>query len=248
MQATSGSCCERVENAGKKKPAQRILLINNTPATGVPWVQTLQQQKIDVILEPDPSNAFDRWAKEIPDLIVIDLNLPLGQILYLVKSLRRESIMPILVLIHKGNEDEILEVYNEGADECIVKPVSRPLFLAKIKAWLRRSWNIPFETLAPLRVGKVQLHPSERTVQINGYEPVRLTNLELRVVLCLMTRAGRTFSAEELIQQIWGYAAQGDRSTLKTLVYRLRRKIEGNPAHPRIIQTVGNAGYKLTAE
>ena len=248
MQATSGSCCERVENAGKKKPAQRILLINNTPATGVLWIQTLQQQKIDVILEPDLSNAFDRWAKEIPDLIVIDLNLPVGQILYLVKSLRRESIMPILVLIHNVNEAEILEAYNAGADECIVKPISHPLFLAKIKAWLRRSWNIPFETLEPLRVGKVQLHPSERTVQINGYEPVRLTNLELRVVLCLMTRAGRTFSAEELIQQIWGYTAEGDRSTLKTLVYRLRRKIEDNPAQPRIIQTVGNAGYKLTAE
>ena len=201
-----------------------------------------------MILEQDPPNAFDRWAKEIPDLIVIDLDLSLGQILFLVKSLRRESVMPILVLIQNMKEDEILEVYDEGADECIVKPISRPLLIAKIKAWLRRSWNIPFESLEPLRVGKVQLHPSERTVQINGYEPVRLTNLELRVVRSLMTRAGRTLSAEELIQQIWGYTAEGDRSTLKNLVYRLRRKIEDNPAQPRIIQTVGNAGYKLTAE
>ena len=232
----------------KKKPTQRILLIKNTRATGVLWVHTLQQQKIDVILETDPSNAFDRWAMEIPDLIVIDLDLPLGQILGLVKSLRRESIMPILVLVHTVNEHEILDIYNEGADECIVQPISRALFLAKIKVWLRRSWNMPFETLEPLRVGKVQLHPSERTVQINGYEPVRLTNLELRVVLSLMTRAGRTLSAEELIQQIWGYSAEGDRSTLKNLVYRLRRKIEDNPAQPRIIQTVGSAGYKLTAE
>ena len=232
----------------KKRPAQRILLINNEPATGGLWFHTLQQQKIDVILEQDPSNAFDRWAKEIPDLMVIELILPIGRILYLIKSLRRESVMPILVLIQNMKEDEILEVYDEGADECIVKPISRPLLIAKIKAWLRRSWNIPFESLEPLRVGNVQLHPSERTVQINGYEPVRLTNLELRVVRSLMTRAGRTLSAEELIQQIWGYTAEGDRSTLKNLVYRLRRKIEDNPAQPRIIQTVGNAGYKFTAE
>ncbi|HET9906245.1 MAG TPA: response regulator transcription factor [Anaerolineales bacterium] len=232
----------------KKIPIQRILLINNEPATGVLWVRSLQQQKIEVILEQDPSQAFDRWAKEIPDLIVIDVDIPIGQILYLVKSLRRESIMPILVLLNPMNEGEILDFYHEGADECIVKPVSRPLFIAKIKAWLRRSWNIPVETLEPFRVGKVQLHPSERTVQINGYKPVRLTNLELRIVLSLMTRAGRTFTAQELIQQIWGYSAEGDRATLKNLVYRLRRKIEDNPAQPRIIQTVGNAGYKLAAD
>jgi len=232
----------------KKRPAQRILLLSNKPTTGVPWVYSLQKQKIDVILEQDPSNAMDSWPKVIPDLIVIDLNLPVRQILYVVKSLRSESIMPILVLIQNMNEDEILEMYNEGADECIVKPISSPLFIVKVKAWLRRSWNMPFETLEPIRVGKVQLYPSERTVQVNGFEPVRLTNLELRVVLCLKSRAGRTLSAEELIQQIWGYTAEGDRSTLKTLVYRLRRKIEDNPAQPRIIQTVGNAGYKLTAE
>ena len=232
----------------KKRPAQRILLLSNKPTTGVPWVYSLQKQKIDVILEQDPSNAMDSWPKVIPDLIVIDLNLPVRQILYVVKSLRSESIMPILVLIQNMNEDEILEMYNEGADECIVKPISSSLFIAKVKAWLRRSWNMPFETLEPLRVGKVQLYPSERTVQINGFEPVRLTNLELRAVISLMTRAGHTLSAEELIQQIWGYTAQGDRSTLKNIVYRVRRKIEADPAQPRIILTVGNAGYKLTPE
>ena len=232
----------------KKRPAQRILLLSNKPTTGVLWVYSLQQQKIDVILEQDPSNAMDSWPKVIPDLIVIDLNLPLRQILYVVKSLRSESIMPILVLLQNMNEDEILEVYNEGADECIVKPISSSLFIVKVKAWLRRSWTMPFETLEPLRVGQVQLYPSERTVQINGSEPVRLTNLELRAVISLMTRAGHTLSAEELIQQIWGYTAQGDRSTLKNIVYRVRRKIEADPAQPRIILTVGNAGYKLTME
>jgi DNA-binding response OmpR family regulator len=175
----------------------------------------------------------------------MDLNLPMGQILYVLKGLRTESVMPILVIIQAKNEEEILDLYKEGADECIIKPIGSSLIVAKLKAWLRRSWNLPFETLEPLRVGRVQLHPSERTVQINGDEPVRLTNLELRAVLSLITRAGSTLSAEELIQQIWGYSAEGDRATLKNLVYRLRRKIENNPTQPGIIQTVGNAGYKL---
>ena len=86
--------------------SQRILLLSNKPTTGVLWVYSLQQQKIDVILEQDPSSAMDSWPKVIPDLIVIDLNLPLRQILYVVKSLRSESIMPILVLIQSMNEDE----------------------------------------------------------------------------------------------------------------------------------------------
>ena len=232
----------------KKRPAQRILLVSNKPTTGVLWVYSLQQQKIDVILEQDPSSAIDHWPKVIPDLIVIDLNLPVRKILPVVRSLRSESIMPILVLLQNVSEDEILEVYNERADECIVKPISSSLFIAKVKAWLRRSWNLPFETLEPLSVGNVKLSPSERTVQVNGFDPVRLTNLELRAVISLMTRAGHTISAEELIQHIWGYAAEGDRSTLKNVVYRVRRKIEADPAQPRIILTVGNAGYKLTPE
>ena len=209
---------------------------------------TLQQQKIDVVLEHNPSQALERWAKEIPDLILIDINLPTVRVIHLVKQLRNETVIPILVLTRDMNEDDILDTYEVGADECIVKPINPSLFIAKVKAWLRHSWSMPFETLEPLTVGRVKLHPSERTVQIGGYQPVKLTNLEMRVVLSLMTKAGRTLSSDELIQQIWGYTAEGDRSTLKNLVYRLRRKIEDDPAQPQIIQTVGNAGYRLSLE
>lgn len=232
----------------KTIPLQHILLISNKPTTGGLWAYTLQQQKISVALESIPTRAVQRWVEEIPDLIILDVNLPARQVTQLIKTLRRETVIPILVLTRDMTEDEVIEAYHAGADECIFKPINPSMLIVKVKAWLRRSWSMPFETLEPLRVGKVQLHPSERTVQIDGYSPVRLTNLELRVVLSLMTKAGRTLSADELIQQIWGYTAEGDRATLKNLVYRLRRKIEDDPTQPRIIQTVGNAGYKLAPE
>ena len=142
----------------------------------------------------------------------------------------------------------MLETYKAGVDECIPKPVSPSLFQAKVKVWLRRFGSLTADSLTPIKVGTLQLFPSERIVMLKNGGAVQLTNLELRLLYYLMNRPGQIVTIEELNQKVWGYTAEADNTMLKNVVYRLRRKIETDPANPLLIQTVVGVGYKLAGE
>jgi DNA-binding response OmpR family regulator len=208
----------------------------------------LQQQNLNVALESNPANTVARWEKEIPDLIILDISLPEGAILDLIRNLRAETLAPILLLTPVRSDEHVLEAYKAGVDDCLLKPVSPSLFQAKIKVWLRRSGNIFTDALNPLKVGTLQLFPAEKLVLLKNGGAVRLTNLELRLLYYLMNRPGQIVTIEELNQKVWGYTAEADNTMLKNIVYRLRRKIEVDPANPLIIQTVVGTGYKLAGE
>lgn len=227
----------------------KVLIACNHQTTGPFWVFGLKQQKLDVILESVPANVLQRWSEEIPDLIVFDINLPEKQILELLQKLRAETNVPIILLSSSRNEEFLLETYHAGVDDIIVKPLNPSFFLAKVKVWLRRSaWTVPADTLDPIKVGKIQLQPAERVAILGNGASVRLTNLEFRLMYFLMSRAGRTVTAEELIEHVWGYAGEADSAILKNLIYRVRRKIEKDPAAPAFIQTLAGQGYKFSAD
>jgi len=226
----------------------KVLVVSNTQHTGPLLISGLRDIGLDIVAEPDPTNALQRWSEEIPDLIIIDANVPEAQALELIKNLRVEAAVPLILLTQFSTEDFQLEAYAVGVDECILKPINPALFYAKIQAWLRRSWSVPADTLDTLRVGGFSLLPSERTILLEGYDPVRLTNLELRLLYCLMSQPGQTITIEELNLRVWGYSNEADNTMLKNVVYRLRRKIERNPAYPLILQTVAGVGYKFVHE
>ena len=227
--------------------APKVLIVSNRPTTGPLWVFSLQQQKLNVVLESDLSNALQRWEKEIPDLILLDINLPKAATLDLIKSLRAEMLIPIFLLASAWSEEDVLEAYQAGIDDHLAKPVSPSLLQAKIKVWLKRSASISIDVLNPIRVGSMQLFPSEKTLLLkNG--AVRLTNLEMRLLYYMMNRPGQIVTIGELNQRVWGYNAEADNTMLKNVVYRLRRKIEVDPTTPLIIQTVSGVGYRLSAE
>jgi DNA-binding response OmpR family regulator len=226
----------------------RVLIVSNQQTTGPLWVFSLQQQNLYVMLEPDPSHALKRCEIESPDLIVLDINLPEHQTLELIISLRTEMVTPIMLLTPVRSEEFVVEAYNAGVDDCLPKPVSPSLFQAKIKVWLKRSWSATTSTLAPVKIGGMYIIPAERMLIRNNGQAVHLTNLELRLLYYLVGSAGQTVSTEELYQKVWGYTGEVDATMLKNVVYRLRRKIESDPAKPLIIQTVVGKGYKLAAE
>jgi DNA-binding response OmpR family regulator len=92
------------------------------------------------------------------------------------------------------------------------------------------------------------VHLEQQTLRIGSGEPFRLTPLELRALHLLMTSPGRTVTAERLLNHVWGRATSRERRTLKQLIYRLRQKLEHDPATPRVLQTTPGAGYKLVVE
>jgi DNA-binding response OmpR family regulator len=126
--------------------------------------------------------------------------------------------------------------------------VSPSLFNAKVQVWLRRSWSSTARTLAPAKFAGMSLFPSERMIMMRNGQAVHLTNLELRLLYYLAGRIGETVTTDELNQRVWGYTSEADNTMLKNVVYRLRRKIETDPANPKIIQTVSGGGYKLVGE
>ena len=227
----------------------RVLIVSNQQTTGPLWVFSLQQQQhLNVALEAAPSNTLQRCELETPDLIILDLHLPHEQIVELVKSLRVEMVTPILLLTSPRPEEALVEAYHAGVDDYLIKPVSPSLFNAKVRVWLRRSWSATTSTLDPVKIGGMHIFPGERMIMKNNGEIVHLTNLELRLLYNLVARPGETVTTEELNQRVWGYTGEVDNTMLKNVVYRLRRKIEADPANPLIIQNVAGVGYRIAPE
>jgi two-component system response regulator MtrA len=223
----------------------KVLIVSNQQTTGPLWVFSLQQQKLNVALEAVPVNTLARCEAESPNLIILDTNLPEEQTLELIRNLRAEMLTPILLLTPARTDEFVLEAYKAGVDDCIPKPTSPSLFQAKVKVWLRRFGSISADVLEPIKVGTLQLFPSEKIIILKNGNTVRLTNLELRLLYYLMSRPGHAVTIEELNQRVWGYSKEADNTMLKNVIYRLRRKIETDPANPQIIQNVAGVGYKL---
>ncbi|HJS18635.1 MAG TPA: response regulator transcription factor [Anaerolineales bacterium] len=228
--------------------APKVLVVSNQQTTGPLWVFSLQQQQLNVLLEADPTRTLQRSEIETPDLIILDIHFPETETLELIRSLRSEMLTPILLLTPVRSEEYVIETYKAGVDDCMIKPVSPSLFQAKVRVLLRRFGSFAADEMRPLKVGTLQLFPTERMVMLRNGGVIQLTNLELRLLYYLMNRPGQIVSTEELNQRVWGYTAEADNTMLKNVVYRLRRKIEADPSNPIIVQTVVGVGYKLAAE
>jgi len=226
----------------------KVLVVSNQQTTGPLWVFSLQQQNLNVVLEANPVNTLARWDEEAPDLIVLDINLPEVQTLELIQTLRSEMLTPILLLNPARTDDFVLEAYKAGVDDYMSKPVSPSLFQAKVNVWLRRLGSISVNALEPIRVGSLQLFPSEKILMLKNGNTVILTNLELRLLHYLMSRSDHAVTIEELNWRVWGYSKETDTTMLKNAIYRLRRKIEADPTHPQILQNVVGVGYKFVPE
>ena len=224
----------------------KILFIGNGGTT-VPWALQFLKQYLQVVMETRPDRAFERWADETPDLIVVDIEPVESLALSVVNQLREQTVIPILMLGPNATNNFVLEVYESGVDDYILKPIEPALLHAKVKAWLRRTWSIPVGMLDALKVGDLHFIPAERTLIMEGRPPIRMTNLELRLMYYLMSHAGRTITAEELFQRVWGTDRDVNKPTLKNVVYRLRLKLEPDPNHPHYIRTVAG-GYQFKPE
>jgi len=224
----------------------KVLFISNGQGS-VAWVSHFLQQDLQVAIEPHPNRAFQRWVDEAPDIILLDVE-PLETLaLNVVDQLREQAVIPILLLGSNQIQKLMLEAYEAGVDEYILKPIPPALLHAKVKAWLRRTWSIPVGMLDALKIGDIRFIPDERTLLVDGQPPIHMTNLELRLMYYLMSHAGRTITAEELCQRVWGTDPEGKKNTLKNAVYRLRLKLEPDPTHPHYIRTVAG-GYQFTRE
>ncbi len=198
-----------------------------------------------VLKAQDGEHALRIFANESPDLLILDINMPGISGFQVCEVVRRKSRVPVMMLTVRGEEEDLVQALELGADDYLNKPFSPRTLLARVKALLRRAG---IESRAPINVGRLNLDVLEHTLQIGAQPVIRLTKLELRLLQSLLANAGRTVSSDRLLDHVWGHRGAGDRQLLKQLVHRVRQKIERDPSNPEILETVPVAGYRLRVD
>lgn len=203
----------------------------------------LRQAGYMVLEAQDGPQALAVFERERPDLVVLDVNLPRLNGFEVLKKIRAASEgLPVMMLTVRTGEEDQVRGLDLGADDYLGKPFSPRTLLARVRALLRRAG---VDKPAPLTSGDLVLDLETQTVRVKGGSPVRLTNLEVRLLQLLLANGGHTLPLERLTSHVWGYRGLGDRQLLKQLVHRLRRKLEVDPASPRYLVTVSGVGYAL---
>ena len=201
---------------------------------------TMRRAGFEVVVAHDGIAALERWREELPDLVILDLNLPRLDGSQVCRQIRRDSDTPIIMLTVRGDEDDVVHGLEQGADDYIVKPFSPRQLVARAEAVLRRT-RVALPR-GPLTVGDLTLEAGRVRIRGHGEMEAQLTRLEGRLLEALMLNARQVVPSESLIDAVWGPSG-GDRSMLKQLVYRLRQKVEPDPSHPGHIRHVSGTGY-----
>jgi DNA-binding response OmpR family regulator len=206
---------------------------------------TMRRAGYEVITANDGLSALTMWEAEAPDLIILDLNLPKLDGLSVCRRIRTSSNTPIIILSVRGEEDDVVEGLNLGADDYIVKPFSPRQLVARSEAVLRRS-KTPTGAQGPLVVNSFTLDPARAVLQVGEKLEIHLTKLESNLLESLMINHGQVMTHEALIDAVWGPIG-ADKVMLKQLIYRLRKKIEPDSSEPEYLQTVSGIGYTLSS-
>jgi two-component system KDP operon response regulator KdpE len=180
-----------------------------------------------------------------PDLLVLDLGLPDGDGVELIRELRTWSNAPVLVLSARSHEEDKVKALDAGADDYLTKPFGVPELLARLRALRRRIVASGAQASSELRFGDVVFDLAWREVTRAG-RPVHLTPLEFRLLSLLAMNAGRVLTQRHLLREVWGPAHAEDGHYLRVFIANLRKKLEPDPLRPIYLRTEIGVGYRLS--
>ncbi|MFK4099987.1 response regulator transcription factor [Streptomyces sp. NPDC019531] len=205
----------------------------------------LEREDNAVQVVADGRAALDRARSSKPDLIILDVMLPLVDGLDVCRILRTESDVPILLLTARTTEEDMLLGLDLGADDYLTKPYSPRELTARVRALLRRSRKAGgTPESAVLRVGEMELDTARFEVRVAG-QPVTLTAKEFSILEALAREPGRVFTRRQIIERVFGFDRDVLERTVDAHVMNLRRKLEADPGRPRLLETVYGRGYRL---
>jgi two-component system KDP operon response regulator KdpE len=179
-----------------------------------------------------------------PDLIILDLGLPDGDGLRLIRDVRGWSPVPIIVLSARIDEADKITALDAGADDYLTKPFGIGELLARVRAALRRQHKAGGEPSARIVFGRVEVDLHKRTVQRDA-QPVHLTPTEYKLLSVLLANLGRVVTAPQLLREVWGPSNADNGHYVRIYMGHLRQKLEDDPAQPRHLLTETAVGYRL---
>jgi DNA-binding response OmpR family regulator len=218
----------------------RVLVVEDDADIADVLRRSLRQEGYSVRTAVDGVEALTLAADFMPDLVVLDLGLPRLDGMEVVRRLRVEGDVPILILTARAETDDRVEGLDRGADDYLVKPFERQELLARIRALLRRR---PPRGSASLIVGDLRLNPDTREVS-RGAREIELTNREFELLEYLMRNERLVISRERLLDEVWGYDPTAATNTIDVFISNLRRKLEAD-GEPRVLHTKRGAGYVI---
>ncbi len=225
--------------------ATRILLVEDEPSLVETVRYALEREGFGVIVARDGQEALDRFATEPPDLVILDLMLPVVSGLDVCRRIRETSTVPIVIVTAKDAEADKVAGLELGADDYVTKPFSVRELVSRVRANLRRSqMTVPDAAGEVLTGGPIRLDAARHEVTVRG-DPVAFPPKEFELLESFLRSPGRLLTRERLIQRIWGGDYVGDTKTLDVHVKRLRQKIERDPHEPEHLLTVRGLGYKF---
>src|ERR1700680_4980880 len=201
----------------------------------------------DVVRAFDGEQAIKRWRETLPDLVILDVQMPKLDGFEVCRQMRSESNSMVLILTAFDREDDEIRGLEMGADDYLRKPFSPRQLLARIKAIMRRSSSSRGTSgSSSITVVQVTLEHMRHEVTRDGTK-VRLTPTESRLLHLLITHTGQVLTTDMIIERVWGYDESGDSGLVKTHIRHLRQKVEPHPNSPQSIMTEPGVGFSLPA-
>ena len=228
--------------------AKKVLVVEDDSNIAELLRLYLEKDGFDVFLAADGGAGIRRAQELQPDLILLDIMLPVVDGWVVCSEVRKTSNVPIIMLTAKGEPFDKISGLEMGADDYVTKPFSPAELIARVKSQLRRYMTLGDYANrsggSDVALGGLLLHRDQRQLDVDG-EPVKLTPKEYRIVELLMSNPGRVFSAEEIYERVWNETAYSVENTIMVHIRRIREKIEINPNEPRYLKVVWGIGYKM---
>ncbi len=230
---------------------RKILVVEDDETLASVLDYNLNREGYHVLSAGDGLQAVQTARTEKPDLIILDLMLPKLDGLEVCRILRKEMIVPILMLTAKTEEIDRIVGLEVGADDYMTKPFSVRELLARVRAMLRRTDMLTQSatqsegtTNQIIRVGKIEIDLS-RHIASNSGAGLTLSPKEFDLLVFLVRNHGQVFNRDTLLARVLGYDYAGDTRTVDVHIRWLREKIEDNPEAPRHLITIRGVGYKF---
>jgi two-component system, OmpR family, response regulator RegX3 len=222
-----------------------ILLVEDEEAISEPLTRALERQGFEAVVRETAAEAVDAFRERSPDLVLLDLMLPDGDGRDVLRQIRSDSRVPVIVLTARGEELDRVVGLELGADDYVTKPFSAAELLARVRAVLRRTEEAGTSTKpAVLESEDVRIDLNTHVVTRDG-ERIELTAKEFELLRVLLENAGRLVRRERLMEEVWQTSWLGTTKTLDVHISSLRRKLGDNPAAPRYIHTVRGIGFRF---
>lgn len=213
--------------------------------------RNLQLEGYDVITASDGKQALEQIETRAPDLVLLDIMMPLLDGFTVCQRTREFSNVPIILITARGQDQDKVKGLDLGADDYLTKPFGVEELLARVRAVLRRTQFTANEHAPALRatatIGDMKIDYAQHLVTMHGQEVV-LTPTEYRILSYLAQNVGRVITQDLLLEHVWGAEYVGEGHMLQVNINRLRRKIEPDHSHPRYIITKVGIGYVLATQ